>query len=126
MRGGEIFRNNRGNSVRNTCFTSSITDQNMLRIERHDLGVVKESPKLKNEYRDQCTRQPNHMEPNCLFLRRYGQGDLWNQKSILLLRCNGLVRPPDISLRFMDVSEESMRLPVLSNKENIVIHPRCF
>ncbi|KAF2533006.1 hypothetical protein F2Q70_00030031 [Brassica cretica] len=46
------FSDKRGDSVSNMFFTISITDQNMLRRAKHDLGVVKESPRLKNECGD--------------------------------------------------------------------------
>ena len=40
----------RGDTVGNMFLSSSISDQNMMRRAKHDLLVVKENPKLENEY----------------------------------------------------------------------------
>lgn len=84
------FSDKRGDLVSNMFFTSSITDQSMMGRAKHDLDVVKESPKLKNECGNLGTRPPNHMELSCQFMRRYGQGKHADTSKIFLRQEEGL------------------------------------
>ncbi|XP_056857634.1 uncharacterized protein LOC130506954 [Raphanus sativus] len=78
----------------NTFLIRPLTDQNKLRSIKQKLVVVKEIPKLENEYEDHYTRPPDPMQHENQVIMSIGQGVLREIRGILLGSQKELVHPP--------------------------------